>query len=593
MSKYLKCLSEMTTCAFFYSMFHHLEKKQVLIDDSLTLDLWKKELSSSWSDDAMKLTSISLQAGLTFLTCRTLSPVISNRLFGGIKSFDSQILMVTTSNATATLPKQGAVMTGIVGIGIIALQPILYSSINWKKTPEEHRRESIDSRWFKYLSIDVLLDTFLFSSYLFRRLYLLAGPVVAHAGTALSYAASHSVRHYDTNGNYSGLSTFMTDLSNSFCAQYGYQMSGSIILSFLCNSFAKYQEVGSAFTWSFLEVHSLWRNAIMSSVSSYSFGSVTSNNKQILCIHKNNQRRGREMTAEDIAEAKNFIDKYIHVYFHDGTNIYWEDLADILYHFRSITSMIVYNDVDHNSSNGYYQNPNHPDLLVVTFPQDSTAIAPLIATDSLYSKCLTHYRNGDVISKEDLSSILVDDLCLFSIDLEKLKSFEAKFIESTSLWDVDQNNLSETRILEIVDRYFKSIMISILKVTPSIPAEERSNSLPSFPRGIIEGITVSPSASTSSRNKGSHFSESTFQDYCLATRRGAMVALNQNGLTIRKWNQLLELYSNKYTRVQERKEKWLNYLNGEDFEQLVTKFQYGQSVEAIFEQDQSFLNSFK
>lgn len=595
MSKYLKSLSEIVTCATFYSAFHYFEKKQLLsTPEILTIDLWKDEMNSNWFQDTLHVSTIALQAGITYMACRTISPVISNKIVGGLKSFDPEIIMASASTATTTFPKQSSFLTAAVGTVIILLQPILSASLNLNKTPEELRREAMDPRWFKYLSADILLDTFLFSSYLFRRLYLLAGPGVAHAGTAFSYAISHKIRHYDSNGQYNGPATFISDLTNALCAQYSYHMTGSIILPFLCHCMMKYQEVGSALAWSFLETHSFWRNIIINSLTMYSFGSTTNNNQQILCIHKVNQRRGLVLSSEDKNAAKSFIEKYIHVYCpeNERTDLNWEDLADILYNFRSVTSQIVYQSVDLNNSNGYYQDPKHPDLLVVTFPQDKTAIASLIATDSLYSKALTHYRKGDVISKEQLFSILFDDLLLFSIDIEKLKSFEQKFIETTSIWDPDNNNVSENQVIDMVDRYYKSILLSILKTTPSIPSGERSGSLPVFPDGILEGITVS-SPSFSSRKSNHSFSLSSFQDYSLASRRGAMSSLNQYGLTIRKWNQLLPLYSEKYSRVSERKEKWINYLNGAEFEKIVENLKPGQSIQDTFDHDLSFLDSFK
>jgi hypothetical protein len=596
MSKYLKSLSEIATCAAFYSTFHYFEKKQLFMtDDLLTIDLWKEEMNSSWLGDSLQVSTIALQAGLTYMACRTVSPVISNKIVGGLRSFDPEIIMASASTATTTFPKQSVFLTAAVGTGIIALQPILSSSLNLNKTPEELRREAIDPRWFKYLSVDILLDTFLFSSYLFRRLYLLAGPVVAHAGTAISYAISHKIRHYDRNDQYHGPTTFISDLTNALCAQYAYHMTGSIILPFLCHCMTKYQEVGLALAWSFLETHSFWRNIIMNSLTMYSFGSTTSNNHQILVIHKVNQRRGQQMTTEDKNAAKSFVEKYVHVYCPENQSkeLHWEDLADILYNFRSVTANIVYQSVDLNNSNGYYQNPQHPDLLVVTFPQDKTAIASLIATDSLYSKALAHYRKGDVITKEELVSILFDDLLLFSIDLEKLKSFEQKFLEMTSLWDPENSNVSENQIIDMIDRYYKSILLSILNTTPSIPSHERSGSLPVFPEGIIEGITVSssPSSSSSSRKSNNFFSFSSFQDYSLASRRGAMSSLNQSGLTIRKWNELLTLYSEKYPRVNERKEKWIQYLNGEEFQQIIEKMKPGQAIQDTFDHDLSFLDS--
>jgi hypothetical protein len=596
MSKYLKSLSEIATCAAFYSTFHYFEKKQLFMkDDLLTIDLWKEEMNSTWFNDSLQVSTIALQAGLTYMACRTVSPVISNKIVGGLRSFDPEIIMASASTATTTFPKQSVFLTAAIGTGMIALQPILSSSLNLNKTPEELRQEAIDPRWFKYLSVDILLDTFLFSSYLFRRLYLLAGPVVAHGGTAISYAISHKIRHYDSNDQYHGPTSFIADLSNALCAQYAYHMTGSIILPFLCHCMAKYQEVGLALAWSFLETHSFWRNIIINSLSNYSFGSAVSNNHQILCIHKVNQRRGQPMSSEDVKAAKSFIEKYIHVYCseNENTELHWEDLADILFNFRSVTTNVVYQTVDLNNSNGYYQNPQHPDLLVVTFPQDKTAIASLIATDSLYSKALTHYRKGDVITKEDLASILFDDLQLFSIDSEKLKSFEQKFIETTSLWDPDNNNVSENQIVELVDRYYKSILLSIIQTTPSIPSQERAGSLPIFPEGILEGITVSASPSDCSRKSSFPFSFSSFQDYSLASRRGAMSSLNQYGLTIRKWNQLLNLYSEKYSGVNERKEKWNRYLNGREFEQIIANLKPGQSIQEDFAHDLSFLDSFK
>jgi hypothetical protein len=596
MSRYLKCLSEMATCGVFYSAFHYVEKQQVISLNFLTIETWKDDLKADWSRGAIQITSVALQAGVAFIGCRTASPMISNMLFNRHRNYDSQMILAALSTATSTLTKQRPLHIAVYGGMFLTIYQSIILALIWKKTPSDHWREVIDSRWFPHLPTEVILDTFLFSSYLFCRLHLLAGPLVASLGTAVSYAASHTVRHYDVYDKYQGPATLVSDFFTALCAQGAYQMSGSLILPCFFYALSKSLEVVTSVFLGDVETGSEWRSFLNSTLKA-PLGSVTTNIAQVFCLGQIGKNSLAPQSPEETLAIRQFLEKYIHIYLSqeppaasssswsqqsDQVEINWEELADILYNFRAIASLTLYQELTTKaiSFREFYQ---LQDISIKVSPP-GVCLSPLITIDHLYLKTLKYFNTKPKkvnITREDLMTILAGELQLFAINSERLKRFEENFIEMTSLWDLSSKNhphpLSEDQVAEMVDQYYQSIAEFVLTSTLCIPLKDRIGSLPKYPEAISEGLTVSSLPSLAARYSRSNdhtnaLAMGSFQHYCIASRRGALVALDHHGLTIRKWNILLAKAMKQFPKVEEKNKKWLDYLNGEEFEEKIRNY---------------------
>jgi hypothetical protein len=337
-------------------------------------------------------------------------------------------------------------------------------------------------------------------------------------------------------------------------------------------------------------------------------GSITTSQKQVFCLNQMSQNKLPEFSSDDALTANLFLKKYIHIYLseeptplssspasssssswsHQSNNIEinWEELADILYNFRAIACLTLYQEVSASPSN-----PTKLEDFVIFTTSVGKVLGPLVTTDHLYFKTLKYFNGktkneNQIITREDLMAILAGELRLFSIRSERLKRFEENFVELNSVWDTSTKNhrLSEAQVVEMVDQYYRSIIDHVVKSAPFIPPKDRLRSLPKFPEGISEGITLSSLPPLVARNTRSmndstnSLAVSSLRDYCLASRRGAIIALDRYGLTIRKWNQLLTKYSKLFPKVEEQNKKWINYLNSEEFEQKIQKYDHVQGA---------------
>jgi hypothetical protein len=434
-----------------------------------------------------------------------------------------------------------------------------------------------------------LLDASLFHSYLFRRLLFLAGPVVAHCGTAVAFAMSHSTR--PSEGESAG--SFLSRLFNSLGCQFCYHVTGRLSLAVLCNSFSAIHDFGTALEYCFVESSSWWRQFIIYWVNwKYTIGSTRlPNQHSILCFNKLDTTLP-SLSPEELQIAQDFINRYIHYYTtqinnqhtpSENQSLNWEDITDIIYNLRSILSLILfrYRESNPEPSTKSTDLKQFIKIRFMNFRPNINSI-PLISTDAIGSWAYATYHN-ETISPEVLRGLLLDELKRVRITSEQLKSFEESFCEINSLLDLQYSRKKEEIILEMIDSYYKSVIDSVLKTSLGISSTERIVSLPLFPDAIMEGLSRTPPPPSTIRS-GSP-SRRNYEDLCFASRRGAMLALNQHGLTIRKWNQLLDYYSVKYPKVDERREKWIQYLNSQNFEQLVMTDQRSRSMDDLFGQD--------